>query len=579
MQNRFQRIVGRIGAPHAARLIACALAFLLVAAPALAEKRVALVIGNSAYTHAPALANPRNDAEGIAAALKRLNFEVLLGVDLAKQPMERLLQSFADKIDGADVALVFYAGHGLQVSGSNYLVPVDARLDKESDLAFQAISLDLVQRLMEQSQRVNIMVLDACRDNTLARNLARSMGTRSTSIGRGLGQTQAGIGTLIVYATQPGNVALDGEGRNSPFTTALLANVETPGLEIRQVFTRVRQAVIQTTKGKQVPWDSSSLTGDWFIAAAPKPGATPSAPSPAPDQETVFWQSIRDGKNIADYREYLRRWPEGTFAELAKRRIVELEKALVTTPDRPAPPRSDEPLRIGQVFRDCTDCPEMVVIPAGSFMMGWKGDQHRVTIASTFALGKYSLTFAEYDVCVAAGGCTRKPNDQGWGRSTRPVIDVSWDDAKAYAAWLSKRTGKTYHLPSQAESEYAARAGTTTAYSWGDEIGRNRANCRGCGSRWDGRQTSPVGSFAPNAFGLHDMHGNVWEWVEDCWNASYAGAPSDGRAWLSGDCKFRILRGGSWHDEPSYLPAAHRRGATSRYQDSNIGFRLARTLD
>src|SRR5262249_10208564 len=159
----------------------------------------------------------------------------------------------------ADVALVFYAGHGLQVNGRNYLVPVDGKLDKESDLLFQAVPLDVIQGLMEQSQRTNIMILDACRDNPLARNLARSMGTRSAGIGRGLGQTQAGIGTLIVYATQPGNVALDGEGKDSPFTTALLAHLETPGLEVRQVFTRVRQSVIQSTKGKQVPWDSSSL--------------------------------------------------------------------------------------------------------------------------------------------------------------------------------------------------------------------------------------------------------------------------------------------------------------------------------
>jgi hypothetical protein len=268
--------------------------------------------------------------------------------------MERLLRRFSDALERADVALAFYAGHGLQVHGRNYLVPVDAKLEKENDLRFDAVSLDDLQQLMETSQRINILILDACRDNPLARNLARSMGTRSNGIGRGLGQTQAGIGTLIVYATQPGNVALDGEGRNSPFTAALLANVETPGLEVRQVFTRVRQAVIQTTKGKQVPWDSSSLTGDWFFAAASAPGQTPPAtvtPPPPPqapradrsaDQETVFWQSIKDSKNAADFKAYLARFPQGTFAELAKIRLAEIEKAAAVTP--PSAPEKPAPL-------------------------------------------------------------------------------------------------------------------------------------------------------------------------------------------------------------------------------------------
>jgi uncharacterized caspase-like protein len=325
---------------------------MLLAAPALAETRVALVIGNSAYKHAPALANPKNDAEGMAASLRRLKFEVLAGTDLDKPAMEKLLQAFAAKLETADVALVFYAGHGLQVHGRNYLVPVDGKLDRESDLAFQAVPLDLIQGLMEQSQRTNIMILDACRDNPLARNLARTMGTRSVGIGRGLGETKAGIGTLIVYATQPGNVALDGEGRNSPFTASLLKHIEAPGLEIRQVLTRVRNDVITATRDKQVPWDSSSLRGDFFFAAAPaaretppaetkpgetKPPVTESPPRTAPDGEIVFWQSIQNSKSAADYKAYLEKYPNGTFAALAKLRIAEIEKATVVTPTKPAP--------------------------------------------------------------------------------------------------------------------------------------------------------------------------------------------------------------------------------------------------
>ncbi len=327
-------------------------ALVAASAPALAEKRVALVIGNGAYKHAPALANPKNDAEGMTAALKRMKFEVVSGVDLDKPALERLLRDFAQRIEGADVALVFYAGHGLQVHGRNYFVPVDSKLERESDLDFEAVPLELLQRLMEQGQRTNIIVLDACRDNPLARNLARSMGTRSVGIGRGLGQAQAGVGTLIVYATQPGNVALDGQAKNSPFTEALLKHIEAPGLEVRLVVSRVRQAVIAATKGKQVPWDSSSLVGEVYLAAMPAapestpPAATDAPRGPAPEQETVFWQSIQNSKSAADFKAYLERYPNGTFAALAKIRLAEIEKAAAVTP--PPPPEKRVPEKTEQ---------------------------------------------------------------------------------------------------------------------------------------------------------------------------------------------------------------------------------------
>ena len=197
--------------------------------------------------------------------------------------------------------------------------------------------------------------------------------------------------------------------------------------------------------------------------------------------------------------------------------------------------------------------PEMVEIPGGSFRMGCVSGQncandeqpvHEVQVES-FELSKYEVTFEEYDRFTSAAGRARA-SDEGWGRGRRPVINVSWEDAVAYTRWLSEQTGERYRLPTEAEWEYAARAGTATAYSWGNGIGRNRANCDGCGSQWDNRQTAPVGSFGPNGWGLHDLHGNVWEWVQDCWNESYRGAPADGSAWESGDCSLRVLRGGSW---------------------------------
>ena len=246
------------------------------------------------------------------------------------------------------------------------------------------------------------------------------------------------------------------------------------------------------------------------------------------------------------------------------------------------------PWSVGDVFRDCPSCPEMVVVPAGAFMMGspasegggWERPRRRVEIARPFAMGVHEVTFAEWEACADDGGCgRRRPGDYGWGRGTRPVINVSWEDVQGYVAWLSRETGEEYRLPSEAEWEYAARAGTETRYSWGDEIGSNRASCTGCGSRWDGERTAPVGSLPPNAWGLYDMHGNVQEWTEDCWNDSYRGAPSDGSAWLSGNCGFRVLRGGGFYDLSVFLRSANRYWTGTGFGFSNVGFRVARTMN
>ena len=231
--------------------------------------------------------------------------------------------------------------------------------------------------------------------------------------------------------------------------------------------------------------------------------------------------------------------------------------------------------------------PAMVVLPTGRFRMGdLSGDGynderpvHTVTISRRIAICQYPLTFEDYDLYVSAMGAER-PGAQGWGRGRRPVINVNWHDAKGYAAWLSEQTGKTYRLPSESEWEYAARAGTETAYSWGDEIGVNRANCDGSGSKWSDRQTSPVGSFAPNGFGLYDMHGNVWEWVEDCWHGNYEGASSDGSAWTSGGhISYAVVRGGSWSDYPRILGSANRSGNWPSDRVDNSGFRLVQDLN
>jgi formylglycine-generating enzyme required for sulfatase activity len=257
--------------------------------------------------------------------------------------------------------------------------------------------------------------------------------------------------------------------------------------------------------------------------------------------------------------------------------------AQVLTPER------ELALKPKDVFKECGQCPELVVlVPDGAFTMGSpvnekerdedEGPQHTVTFGRAFAVGKYLVTFEEWDACVEHGGCKTKPDDQRWGRGRRPVINVSWNDAQEYVSWLSRRTGKPYWLLSEAEWEYAARAGNDRAYSWGDEIGQNAANCEGCGSQWDKKQTAPVGSFAANPFGLHDMHGNVWEWVEDCYKNSYEGAPADGTDRESENCTSRVARGGSWDHLPRYLRSANRGKLTPDIRSNLLGFRVGRAL-
>jgi formylglycine-generating enzyme required for sulfatase activity len=239
----------------------------------------------------------------------------------------------------------------------------------------------------------------------------------------------------------------------------------------------------------------------------------------------------------------------------------------------------------GSVFKECAAvCPLMVVIPAGKFTMGssedevgrtaGEGRRHEVAIAESFAVSKYEVTFDQWDACVAATACP--PAKDAWGRGIMPVINVSWDNAKQYVAWLSRLTGKEYRLLTEAEWEYAARAGSSTRNSWGDAIGN--ANCNGCGGAWI-LQAAPVGSFRPNAFGLYDMEGNVWEWVEDIWHDSYEGAPADGSAWLQGeDANYRVIRGGSWHNETELLRVGIRFKRHRKVQFDTLGFRVARTM-
>ncbi len=343
----------------ARRVVAAALLGLvagLFASPAQAvpERRVALVIGNSAYTAVPRLANPQRDATAISAALKRLGFEVVEGYDLRMDEMTGIVREFAQKLDGAKAGVVYYAGHGIAVGDENYLIPVDATLKSEADLDFRAVNVQLILRQMQRDERVNVLILDACRDNPFATQLA----ARSRSVARGLTaiETQSASGILIAFATDPRSTALDGEkDGNSPFTAALLKHIETPEVSITTVMDRVRADVWESTGKKQKPWTNSSIIGEFKLnptlkLAAVDPsvtikaidGAVPVPAAPAPvgldraQMDVRMWETAERGNTAADYKAYLDAFPTGQFAAFAKNRLSRLEPSSVAVAALPA---------------------------------------------------------------------------------------------------------------------------------------------------------------------------------------------------------------------------------------------------
>jgi hypothetical protein len=332
------------------RLLAllCALVLTAGSVAAQAERRIALVIGNSAYQNTPELRNPRNDASDIGASLRRLGFEVFEGRDLDKRSMERMIRQFGVKLSGADLALFFYAGHGVAIGGQNYLIPIDARLASEGDADFEALALNLVLKQMEREAKTSIILLDACRDNPLARNLARNMGTRSSQVGQGLAEVKTGVGTLIGFSTQPGNVATDGTGRNSPYAAALLRHVEVPGRDISGVLIAVRNDVLKATDGRQVPWEHTSLTGQVYLKtdqpSASLASARPPATNPANydrEVELSYWNSVKGSKSPTLLQTYLDRYPAGNFADLARAMIRELNSTSAPGAGDSSPSGSD----------------------------------------------------------------------------------------------------------------------------------------------------------------------------------------------------------------------------------------------
>lgn len=639
-----------------------------------AQKRVALIIGNAAYQGSPALRNPVNDARAMSEALNLLGFQVIEVTDATQKEMNRAITSFGSKLNGETAALFFYAGHGLQVKGKNYIIPVDAQIETESSVASESVSVDTILEQLNISP-VSIVILDACRNNPFERSFRK--------MGGGLAQMDAPKGSFIAYATAPGKTAADGDGRNGLFTQELLKQINEPGLTLESVFKRVRSGVSAKSGDAQIPWDSSSMTGEFYFkpgnaAQAVIQGTTPARiksreeieqdawesaresnnagvileylkqypkgrfigqarvliatlkagaeKQPIPqiypasaleDGEAVLWGEAQAGNGRDGYRAYLDQYPNGKYAALAKTRLNMLEASdqdnrkryeqllaegdvsLKTLDKKTAlakygaaqglyPESPELVARLAQArtlvgvgdkfsdpLKDGSAGPEMVVLPSGKFQMGdveGVGDAYsknsvpvrEVTIQRPFAIGEYEITFDEFDKFSRATGRTLL-SDHGWGRGRRPAIKIGWDDVTAYLQWLGEQTGKNYRLPTEAEWEYAARAGTSTRYWWGNEPSHEYANYGDGQPGWfpsgvvSGRDqwmyTAPVGQFPPNPFGLFDMQGNVWEWVADCWHDSYVGAPSDGTAYGKIECENRIMRGGSWGYNPNFMRA------------------------
>src|SRR5262245_12030957 len=559
--------------------------------------------------------------------------------------MLRAIHEFAGKLKSAGpdaIGFLYYSGHGIASAGENYLIPTDVDEPSTVLLSVQGVKQSEVLAILrgEAPNAAHYLVLDACR-HTL-------QGARG---GKGFVPVGQQSGVLVGFAAEPGKTASDIGQSSGPYAAALAAELVKPAQNDLLMFHNVRVAVMDKTNGDQVPWTEDGIQRRQRVLFG---GDSKPRRAPEVSEASREWASV-DKTSVVDLETFVRRHGSSPEADYARARIESLNKQVAHT-KQPAPmggmlhceSRSERDvcefdpscswaedkkqcekksgslaaaileakpppkaasqtpcagvetlvgnekrcLKPGDSFKDCPECPEMVVVPAGSFMMGSpageasgnEGPQRKVTIAKPFAVGKFEVAFAEWDACVTAGGCKHKPADGGWGRDKRPAINVSWDHVtKEFLPWLSRKSGKSYRLLTEAEWEYAARAGTTTPFSTGGTITTDQANFDGYltyGGSAKGeyrKKTVEVGSFKPNGFGLHDMHGNVWEWVANCYKDNYTNTPTDGTATSDVRGCSRVLRGGSWRNHPMLLSFATRIQEDLRVS-TDTGFRVARTL-
>ena len=619
-----------------------------------AQTRLALVIGNEAYSGALTKLNrPHEDAERISGALRTGAFSVTPRKDLNRSDLLREVRGLADRLRQAGpdaVGFFYYSGHGASAlmgdRRRNYVIPVGTSIAAPDDLVAEGVPLDDIIAILQRSKAKAIfIVFDACRSE-----LPFSKGGADPD--KAFNAVAAGPGMFIAYSTAEGTSSPDDgafasalatqlvvpgrthltafdaasrsvgrtrEGNRKPwYSNQIDDDIYFVALPEKPIDPAARSAAVRRLQQSlktlgQYSGAADGATGSATRAAAqafatvqriavPDLAAAPIAAIEAfaaraeqaalvsTTQEAAAWRVAKDADTRAPLDAYLRDFPNGPNAAAARTRIASLTRSAAPAPAPTISAPSASSRSAGESFRDCSDCPQMVSIPAGSFMMGSpaseagrysdEGPQRRVTVPA-FAAGKYEVTWAEWDRCVAAGACTSLKAD-GFGGGSRPVTNVSWDEAVAYTKWLSSKTGQTYRLLSEAEWEYAARAGNPGRWSFGDNEGS--LGSYAWYSSNSGSATHAVGTKTVNAFGLHDMHGNVWEWVQDCYAGDYsAGQPSNGSAYngsayTSGSCSIRVLRGGSWYNYPQSLRSASRLRFDPTVRSNYLGFRVARTL-
>ncbi len=763
------------------RLLIAALCLFALPAQAEEGRRIALVVGIGGYLYAPHLANPANDARAMSRKLSDLGFTVEERIDPDFRGLAKALREFGIRAQTADAAVVYFAGHGMQVDGENFLVPADAKLERQRDLVYEAMPLSLLLGEAAQAQRIAVVILDACRNNPFVTRLNQQAVTRGVGIAQGLARIDTPPqDTLVAMATRADAVAEDGEGEHSPYTAALLEQLDIPGVELGMFFRQVRDTVLKRTRGRQEPYTYGSLGAEAFYFRPVPPNQPPKVavlpplelPNNAgptrlvisgisdPDGDTLSARitalptggtlklgdrilligdtltvdqlgqstftpdgkvvgyagaltfAVDDGKGgIVPATLFLKivqtnrppsaeaprqvvavahslalsapHDPDGdpvrvTVTAVPRAGVVRLNGVAVATGDSldpealptltfdpgqappgpagrfayvvddgqggrseagvdievvsqvagavvtpaPSPPSADAAPQIASTapaepilaptppppsarqmaaavtppavvakpappsasrVRDCETCPDLVLLKPGSFTMGSaKGDPserppHKVTLKKGVLLGRTEVTVAEFSVCVAAQACRKLEGVAA--DPALPAYNLSWRDAQDYVGWLSKTTGKHYRLPTEAEWEYAARAGTAEAYWWGDKPQADKANCRDCGGPFDEAKPVAARSGVANGFGLHGMNGGVAEWVADCWSANHTGAPSDGSARESKQCSRRVLRGGAWLNDHSYVTSSSRLGYDANVRYLANGFRVAREPD
>jgi len=598
------------------------------------EQRIALVIGNGRYKTKP-LKNPENDAGDIAATLERLGFAVQLELNADKRGMEDAIRTFGKKLQGGGVGLFYFAGHGLQVEGNNYLVPTGGVIESEADVPYEAVRADRVLEQMKRAgNRLNMVFLDACRDNPF------ESGFRS-SAGKGLVQMKAAKGSLIAYATAPGSVAADGgKGRNGLYTRYLLEYLSQSGLTVEEMLKKVRLAVSRETGDKQIPWESSSLIGDFYFNSGDKVSQNnDTVPVPSKEKKPAYsvnadeelWRAVNESGKLSDYEYFLKEYPNSPFVRTAKfkaRKLrEEVEKSSLTVKLEPAealvrilnikdryqpgmrlqpgryevevsaegyatktdwvelPASDDVSVEIalkslgpkqGDTYTDPTTGMEFVYVEGGCYQMGdtfGDGDDDEKPVHEVCVDDFY---MGRYEVTQGEYRKIIGDNPSYFKKGDNyPVEKVSWDDARNFISKLNGKSSRTYRLPTEAEWEYAARSGgKNEKYSGGNDVG----SVAWYNSNSDST-THSVGRKSANGLGLYDMSGNVWEWCGDWYGENYygTGLRDNPAGPLSGG--LRVYRGGSWNYLPRYVRSGVRSRNSPLIHYSNLGFRLVLQAD